>query len=1149
MEPSFKRQRISAPRGEQRHSSGYDGHSRFYGPAILRPPLNSSNGAVHGENNDPTDFYGAVNAREESANCDDFQLDDEYESGEESYEEEAPEVDLAVTRQKLDNKLKSTFEAIFEKYGKDFSGVGDEIDLRTGEIIVDNGHVAEMHTETDAGEGRGRGMLRAFTEEPEQARFPQQDVEDSDDVEDAGEAQDDMDTDYHVRGRQMLRAFTQEPDLGRETGKERDEYEYDGDTSKLNTIVEDDSDDDDILYQSSGIIPVKSMAPPPRPPLFNHNQHKSLPKLQASKPAQTQRPSNRSAAYPSEPDILAQFGQELGPRIAEYVSRQKSVDEGSIDPKWRTPALPAATAGNRPILKSMILQPNTERSPSPNGNSLWAPEKKRRRRRRRANNLDMAPSGKSETAVQDGTDIPRERITRSRVSTRAASAQIGAPQNPEQGLVSETADQDSYDSDPFGDNEPRNSESLEEAAPRQRSPAGRNRYTDAEDKQLVRWAKWIYHGTEYKIWSPQHWELLSKENPRHTGPSFCQRYRKLYAQNGGQHPFLGGAMGDQDASKDSTLEPGPPSDHGVAVTAEGSSVAGTPEAALDLPRVAASRFKPFKDILHKLYVVEEYPLRKVCSIMDLQYDFRESHAQYKKYFREVGFSKRGKWWDEPEYAGLSYEQAVNLRRNKKRAKKIKQAKMMAEMGLILPTPDPEEVERVGRVEQVETKDEGREARRMKRQKKKDGLPGTDHDENQDGMDQERGNDDSSHLEHGDSYDLSKLAPGASNYISPNSEIAMEEDQMVELPKNKSEHIQELETNHTGRILRSRVIPNSQSSQDMTSPTTSQAMPHQAVAPMTGSRRDALDPSYMFSDEEDEAAPVAPQTHATSPQESPEPQHLGDSASLITPPAQESDIPQQISLTTPLSTEQPKAITASMHIKDEPQAMGRGLGDIYALPRSPPRLPRTPAPVTPTGSFRVVITRAASSSPLTSPAARTPTPPPTLAITSVTKSTPKQSPVPESTPRRSQPPLLRLSSTPTPRRERSTSRPRLTSRSGARSVRSRASMTPISQLRIRSPLRHNTNVGDEDESGDIIPLSSRRSRAIGSGMSGLSPYKGPAADVSALETPSRRGRVAGANGEGEDGDLIQTPGGAWRRCGESSYKCGRGFCFRCSAGGE
>ena len=71
-------------------------------------------------------------------------------SEEKSYEE-APEADLQATRQKLDNRLKSTFEATFEKYGKGFTGVGDEIDLQTGEIIVDNGHVAEMHAETDGG--------------------------------------------------------------------------------------------------------------------------------------------------------------------------------------------------------------------------------------------------------------------------------------------------------------------------------------------------------------------------------------------------------------------------------------------------------------------------------------------------------------------------------------------------------------------------------------------------------------------------------------------------------------------------------------------------------------------------------------------------------------------------------------------------------------------------------------------------------------------------------------------------------------------------------------------------------------------------------------------------------------------------------------
>ncbi|CCC10276.1 hypothetical protein SMACR_02853 [Sordaria macrospora] len=45
-------------------------------------------------------------------------------------------------------KLKSAFENIFEKYGKDFDGIGDEIDLRTGEIVVDNGHIKSLKTNT-----------------------------------------------------------------------------------------------------------------------------------------------------------------------------------------------------------------------------------------------------------------------------------------------------------------------------------------------------------------------------------------------------------------------------------------------------------------------------------------------------------------------------------------------------------------------------------------------------------------------------------------------------------------------------------------------------------------------------------------------------------------------------------------------------------------------------------------------------------------------------------------------------------------------------------------------------------------------------------------------------------------------------------------
>ncbi|PNH32371.1 hypothetical protein VD0002_g1408 [Verticillium dahliae] len=51
---------------------------------------------------------------------------------------------LAESRAFAAYKLKSTFEHIFEKYERDFTGIADEIDLRTGEIVVDNGHIQRL---------------------------------------------------------------------------------------------------------------------------------------------------------------------------------------------------------------------------------------------------------------------------------------------------------------------------------------------------------------------------------------------------------------------------------------------------------------------------------------------------------------------------------------------------------------------------------------------------------------------------------------------------------------------------------------------------------------------------------------------------------------------------------------------------------------------------------------------------------------------------------------------------------------------------------------------------------------------------------------------------------------------------------------------
>ncbi|RKF72033.1 hypothetical protein GcM1_249122 [Golovinomyces cichoracearum] len=59
---------------------------------------------------------------------------------------------IAEKRALSDKRLKATFESIFEKYGKDFEGIGDEIDIATGEIVVNNGHLLRMQNESDVGD-------------------------------------------------------------------------------------------------------------------------------------------------------------------------------------------------------------------------------------------------------------------------------------------------------------------------------------------------------------------------------------------------------------------------------------------------------------------------------------------------------------------------------------------------------------------------------------------------------------------------------------------------------------------------------------------------------------------------------------------------------------------------------------------------------------------------------------------------------------------------------------------------------------------------------------------------------------------------------------------------------------------------------------
>lgn len=85
--------------------------------------------------------------------------------------EETADWDLQAARAQNDLNLKSIFEGIFSKYSKDFTEKGDEIDLQTGEIIVDNGHLLGMHEEDDVNDETVQARLH------EAARQERDDIE------------------------------------------------------------------------------------------------------------------------------------------------------------------------------------------------------------------------------------------------------------------------------------------------------------------------------------------------------------------------------------------------------------------------------------------------------------------------------------------------------------------------------------------------------------------------------------------------------------------------------------------------------------------------------------------------------------------------------------------------------------------------------------------------------------------------------------------------------------------------------------------------------------------------------------------------------------------------------------------------------------
>lgn len=111
-----------------------------------------------------------------------------------------PDYKLSIERAYADQRFQATMAHIFDKYGRDFEGIGDEIDLVTGEIVVNNGHVRNMRDEGDVGDGLGEYLGEEVDDEDEGILL--EDLFD-DDEEFGDEDSTEQEGDATVSGRQL----------------------------------------------------------------------------------------------------------------------------------------------------------------------------------------------------------------------------------------------------------------------------------------------------------------------------------------------------------------------------------------------------------------------------------------------------------------------------------------------------------------------------------------------------------------------------------------------------------------------------------------------------------------------------------------------------------------------------------------------------------------------------------------------------------------------------------------------------------------------------------------------------------------------------------------------------------------------------------
>ena len=266
-----------------------------------------------------------------------------------------PELDFHAQRAQNDFRLKSIFESIFDKYGRDFDGIGDEIDLKTGEIVVNNGHIMGMSNERDVGD----------------AEYSSEALENTQDEENH----------YSIEYSEEKLAVLGSSNAGDATAMEE-------------SVASDQSDfgADSLM----GDVPAES------------HLHQLYDKSRRA----VKTPSDNELDELASSDIewVSQSKDRLGARERWCLIKDKPAlaDEPAVEPAWRAPPLPNIALLKRKRVKAGLISADEMREYSDDeraGISLWTPEVNKGPRRGRGSNSLSQRSLSLARARENNADV------------------------------------------------------------------------------------------------------------------------------------------------------------------------------------------------------------------------------------------------------------------------------------------------------------------------------------------------------------------------------------------------------------------------------------------------------------------------------------------------------------------------------------------------------------------------------------------------------------------------------------------------------------------------------------------------------------------------------------------------------------------------